>query len=279
MVRVGLAVGGAVLVLIGGAALTWGPLASAEERTTAFDGIDRIELANGSGNVEVRYAPGGRGEIVQRVQRWGGALWGTEEIEHRVEGGALVLATDCGWNCSVDYRVTLPVRVPIGGSLDSGSLNVVGMQSVRAEVGSGSVDVSEIGGPVDVRTGSGSVSVNRVDGEVDARTGSGEITLAGIGGKIGAETGSGDIEGRDLRGADIVARTNSGGIQLQLAGPQSADVSTGSGEIDLTVPGDRYRVDTDTGSGNVDVQVPQDPAAQKRLVLSTGSGDIVVKQS
>ncbi|MBB5154459.1 DUF4097 family beta strand repeat-containing protein [Saccharopolyspora phatthalungensis] len=279
MVRVGLAVGGAALVLIGGAALTWGPLGSAEERTTALDGIDRIELASGSGDVEVSYAPGARGEIVQRVHRWAGAFWGADKVEHRVEGGALVLATDCGWNCSVDYRITLPAPVPIRGNLDSGSLHVVGMRSVQAEVGSGSVDVSEIGGAVDVRTGSGSVSVRRVDGQVDAHTGSGEITLADIGGKVGAETGSGDIEGRGLRGADIVAKTNSGSARLGLAGPQSADVSTDSGQIELTVPNDRYRVDTDTGSGDIDIEVAQDPSAPKRLMLSSGSGDIVVRQS
>ncbi|MCI2419594.1 DUF4097 domain-containing protein [Saccharopolyspora sp. K220] len=280
MARVGLAVGGAVLVLLGGAALTWGPLASAEERTTALDGINGVELANGSGDVEVRYVPGGRAEITQRVQRWGAAFFSEgDEVEHRVEGGALVLATACGWNCSVDYQVTLPSPVPVRGNLDSGSLRVVGMQSVRTEIGSGSVEVSDIDGPVDVRTGSGSVRVSQVDGPVDAHTGSGEITLAGLGGNVQAETGSGDIDGRDLRGAEIVATTQSGNAELHLVGPQSAEVSTGSGDVELTVPDERYRVDTDTGSGDVDIQVPQDPAAAKRLELSTGSGNIVVQSS
>lgn len=66
---------------------------------------------------------------------------------------------------------------------------------------------------------------------------------------------------------------------MGLAGPQSADVSTDSGQIELTVPNDRYRVDTDTGSGDIDIEVAQDPSAPKRLMLSSGSGDIVVRQS
>ncbi len=322
MARVGLAVGGAALVLIGGAALFGWPSSSAQERSTGLDGIDRVELAGGAGNVEVRHAPGARAEIVQRVHRWESAFLGggggggdATEIKHRVEGGALVLPTGCGWNCSVDYQVTLPVSVPVHGNLDSGDLDVVGMQSVQAETGSGEVLLSEIGGPVDVRTGSGGVSVTQVRGPVDAETGSGEITLAEIGGevrahtgsggvsvsdvdgpvdadtgsgeitlheiggRVGVETGSGGISGRGLRGAGVVAKAESGDVELELVSPQTVEVSTGSGGIELTVPGDRYRVDTDSGSGGVDVDVAQDPAAVKRLTLSSGSGEIRVKQA
>ncbi|MEU5849265.1 DUF4097 family beta strand repeat-containing protein [Saccharopolyspora shandongensis] len=318
MARVGLAVGGAALVLIGGAAMFAWPKSSVQERTTALDGIDRIELAGGSGEVEVRHKPGARAEVVQRVHRWEGMFWGggtTDEIEHRVEGGALVLSTDCGWNCSVDYEVTLPVSVPVQGNLGSGGLDVAGMRSVQAETESGEVRIGDIGGPVAVRTGSGGVLVTRVngpvdaetgsgeisleeiggearmrtgsggvsargvDGSVDANTGSGEITLAGIGGRVTAESGSGGISGEDLRGAEIVAKAESGDVDLRLTAPQSVDASTGSGGIELTVPGDHYRVEAEAGSGGVDVGVVRDPAAAKRLTLSTGSGGITVRQA
>ncbi|MGW1678837.1 DUF4097 family beta strand repeat-containing protein [Saccharopolyspora sp. NPDC002376] len=322
MARVGLVVGGAALVLIGGAALFGWPSSSVRERATGLGGIDRVELVGGTGDVEVRHAPGARAEIVQRVHRWestflGGGGDDATEIKHRVEGGALVLPTDCGWNCSVDYQVTPPTSVPVHGNLDSGDLNVVGMQSVHAKTGSGEVLLSEIGGPVDVRTGSGGVSVTQVrgpvdaetgsgeitlaeiagevrahagsggvsvsevDGPVDADTGSGEITLSEIGGQIGVETGSGGISGRGLRGPGVVAKAESGDVELELVRPQTVEVFTGSGGIELNVPGDRYRVDTDSGSGgvDVDVDVAQDPAAAKRLTLSSGSGEIRVKQA
>ncbi|GAA0506744.1 hypothetical protein GCM10011581_41760 [Saccharopolyspora subtropica] len=261
MGRVGLAVGGAVLVLLGGVALTWGPLATAEERTTALDGIDRVELVDGSGDVQVRYVPGARGQVVQRVHRWGAAFWGGgDAVEHRVEDGALVLDADCGWNCSVDYEVTLPVPVPVTGDLGAGSLHVVGMREVRAEVGSGEIEVAQVDGPVDVRTGSGSIILDRLTGEVDATT------------------GSGDIEGRGLSAADLVLDTDAGSIDLRMTtAPTSAELTTGSGDIELTVPAESYRVDSDSGAGDVNVDVAEDPQSPRHLKLSTGSGDIRVR--
>ncbi|MDA3644818.1 DUF4097 domain-containing protein [Saccharopolyspora indica] len=279
MARVGLAIGGAALVLIGGAVAFWGPLSTTQQRTDPVSGVDRVRLGDGSGSVAVRYEPGGRGEITQKVERWGAALWGggDGEVEHRVEGGELVLANDCGWNCSVSYEVTLPAQVPVEGELGSGGLIVVGMASVQAEVSSGSVELRDIAGPVGVRSSSGGVQVSGTDSPVDVRSSSGSIELADLGGRVEAEAGSGGITGTGLRGAEIVASSGSGSIELELTGPQRAEVSTGSGGIDLVVPADRYRVDTDAGSGGVDVQVPQDPSAAKRLTLSSGSGSISVR--
>ncbi|MER7079207.1 Putative adhesin [Saccharopolyspora kobensis] len=278
MARVGLAIGGAALVLIGGAVAFGGPLSTTQQRTDPVIGVDRVRLGDGSGSVEIRYEPGGRGEITQKVERWGAALWGgSDEVEHRVEGGELVLETDCGWNCDVSYEVTLPAQVPVEGRLGSGGLTVVGMRSVQAEISSGSVELRDIAGPVGVRASSGGVRVSGTDSPVDVRSNSGSIELADLGGRVEAETGSGGITGTGLRGAEIVASSGSGSIELELTGPQRAEVSTGSGGIDLVVPADRYRVDTDTGSGGADIQVPQDPTAAKRLTLSSGSGSISVR--
>ncbi|MER7013123.1 DUF4097 family beta strand repeat-containing protein [Saccharopolyspora sp. NPDC000359] len=258
MARVGLAIGGAALVLIGGAVAFGGPLSSTQQRTDPVGGVDRVQLGDGAGSVEIRYVPGGRGEVTQRVERWGAALWGgDDEVVHRVEDGELVLDTSCGWNCEVSYQVALPAPVPVAGELGSGSLTVVGMRSVQAEVGSGSIDLRAISGPVTARTGSGSVHVRDVDEPVEVRSGSGRIELVDLGGRVEAETGSGEITGADLRGAEIVA-------------------DSGSGSIELRLPADRYRVSTDTGSGDADVRVAQDPSASKQLTLSTGSGEIRV---
>ncbi|KAA5829057.1 DUF4097 domain-containing protein [Saccharopolyspora hirsuta] len=278
MARVGLAIGGAALVLVGGAVAFWGPMSSAEQRTDPIGEVDRVQLGDGAGSVEIRYAPGGRGEVTQQVRRWGAALWGGDgAVEHRVEGGALVLDTDCGWGCSVSYQVTLPAPVPVEGELGSGSLTVVGMRSVQAEVGSGEVDVQEVPGPVNVRASSGSVQVRGADGPVEVRTGSGHVELADLGGRVEVEASSGGITGRGLRGAEIVADASSGSIELELTGPRNASLSTGSGGIDLVVPADRYRVDADAGSGGADIEVVQDPSAEKRLTLSSGSGHINVR--
>lgn len=259
MVRTGLAVAGAALVLIGGGVLSWGPFSgSPEARATQLGGIDSVELVGGRGDVEVRLAPGGAARVEERPSsRWFGA--DQDGFTHRVEGGKLLLDGDCGWNCAVDYVVTLPAAVPIEGDLGSGSLGVVGMSSVEAEVGSGAVSVRDVAGQVRVRTGSGSIELAELGGDLDVRTGSGEI------------------EGSGILGRDVDARTTSGDIELRLLDPGKLEAETGSGEIALSVPSDEYRVDADTGSGDTEIDVAQDANAARELSLSSGSGDIRVE--
>ena len=260
MVRVGLAVGGAALVLAGAAALTWSQADSEDTRTVPVDGIGSVQLAGGSGGVQVRYEPGARGEVRERVHRFG--FWsGGAGAGHRVEGDRLVLDTGCGWNCGVEYWVTLPTPVPVRGELGSGSLDVDGMASVDARVGSGGVDVRKVDGPVRVDASSGSVSLAELGGDVEVRS------------------SSGGVDASDLRGARFTADVGSGGVSARLTAPQSVDISTGSGGIDLDVPPGAYRVESDTGSGGEEIDVQRDPNAQRSLRVSTGSGSIQVRAS
>jgi hypothetical protein len=274
MSRVALAVGGAALVLIGGAVLSWGAAESAADRSTPVDGIARVRIDGHAGDVRIRYQQGGRGDVEQTVHRW--AMFGSEEPNHRVEGATLVLDGDCGWWCSVEYDVVLPAAVPVEGHVGSGDVLVAGMRSVRVEVGSGGIEATGIQRSVDARTGSGSVAVRDARGPVQVRSGSGRIELDSIGGDLRARTGSGSIQGDGIAGERVQARSSSGGVDLGLTGPREADLSTGSGQIEVTVPPDRYRVDTESGSGEVDVEVAQDPSADKHLDLATGSGNIRV---
>ncbi|MDR7302095.1 DUF4097 family beta strand repeat-containing protein [Haloactinomyces albus] len=262
MARTGLAVGGVLLILAGISVLTWGGSDSAEVRTTALGDIRGIEIDSGSGSVDVRYEPGAEAVVQQREHRWWGGWWADDsKPNHSVADGELLLDTHCGWNCTVDYVVTLPKRVPVTGELGSGSLGIAGMSSVDVEVGAGSVLVREVSGPV------------------TAHTGSGGIELVDIAGNIEADTGSGSIEGRDLRGGDITAHTSSGGVTLDLLSLRSVDVDSGSGRIELTVPRGPYRVDAETGSGSKEIDVGRAPAAERSLTLSTGSGGIHVDRA
>lgn len=255
--RVGIAVGGAALVLLGGAVLSWGARSEATS-TDVVVGIDSVVLEGGRGDVEVRHVPGSRGEVTATVSRsWFGADPGDEA--HRRMGSRLVLDTDCGRGCSVDYVVELPDPVEVSGRLGSGDLRVRGMGAVRAETGSGEIDVRGVAGPVDVRTSSGG------------------IELADVAGDLVAETGSGRIEGEGLRGRSVRAHSGSGEVELVAEAPEAVLVETGSGGIELTVPDGAYRVLTDTGSGSADVAVAERRDAPRSLELSTGSGDIEVR--
>lgn len=263
MTRTGLAIGGALLVLLGIGALTWRDAGGPESRTAELRGVERVEVGSGSGSVAVRHVAGAAAEVRQTRSTWG-ADWfgdwfgGASEPRHRVEDGRLVLDTDCGWNCQVDYVVTLPRPVPVTGGLDSGSLEVSGMASV------------------DVEVGSGSVNLRGVDGPVTARTGSGPVDLTDVGGPVDVETGSGSIDGRDLRAGKIKAHANAGAVRLELVDPRSVRVETGSGRIDLTVPDDRYRVDAESSAGDTEIGVETADEARRVLELSTGSGRVEV---
>ncbi|GAA2815630.1 DUF4097 family beta strand repeat-containing protein [Saccharopolyspora taberi] len=258
MVRVGLAVGGAALVLAGAAALTWSQADYEEIRTVPLEGIGSVQLAGGAGGIEVRYEPGARGEVREKVHR--AALWGGgADAGHRVEGDRLVLGTSCGWNCGVDYSVTLPTPVPVRGELGSGSLDVDGMASVDARVASGGVHVRRVDGPV----------------LVDSR--SGEVVLADLGGDVEVRGRSGGVDARELRGERFVADVASGSVSARLTAPRTVDVSSGSGGIDLAVPRGAYRVDSDTGSGGEEIGVQRDPNSQQSIRVSTRSGSIEVK--
>lgn len=259
MTRTGLAIGGALLVLLGIGALTWPDAGGRESRTAELHGVERVEIESGSGSVAVRHVAGASAEVRQTRSTWVGDWFGgASESRYRVEDGRLVLDTDCGWNCQVDYVVTLPRPVPVTGGLDSGSLEVSGMASV------------------DVEVGSGSVNVRGVDGPVAARTGSGPVELTDVGGPVDVETGSGSIDGRDLRAGEVRAHANAGAVRLELVDPRSVRVETGSGRIDLTVPDDRYRVDAESAAGRTAIGVETDDEARRVLELSTGSGRIEV---
>lgn len=264
MVRVGLAVAGAALVLLGGVALTWGSSDDAETRVSPLGEVDRIELVEGSGDVDVSYAPTARAEVRQEIHRWwGGGWWDGGQVRYEVRDGRLALDTDCGGGCTVNYSVTLPTEAPVNGTLGSGSLAVDGARSVDTDASSGSVDIRDVAGPV------------------NARTGSGDIRMRGIGGNVVARTSSGEIEGTGLGGGNIFARTGSGELELRLDEANSVDLESGSGDLELAVPPSPYRVDSNTGSGDMEIDAEiadaRDPNAPRELKVSTGSGDAEVR--
>lgn len=255
--RTGLAVVGAALLLFMGAVLTLGPFGDPEERSTEVTGISRVEISGASGNVQVRYRPGDTGVVHEKVSR--NRWWSHDsQVHHRVENGTLVLDANCGWRCQVDYEVTLPAEVPVTGDLGSGDLRVSGMRSVQADVKSGSVELEDISGRVEVRASSGDIRLADVQGDVVVRTGSGEIS------------------GSDLRGRQLTAESGSGDVELAVSEAESVRVETGSGDIELTVPPGAYAVKSRTGSGEEEIEVPVDPNARQELLLSTGSGSIRV---
>lgn len=110
---------------------------------------------------------------------------------------------------------------------------------------------------------------------VHGQTTSGSIDVTGLsGGDL--QTTSGDVDADEISGP-VRANSNSGSLSVELVSPQDVTAETDSGDIDLRVPPDAYRVLTDHTSGHADVQVTADPAGAHTLDLRATSGDIEVR--
>ncbi|MET9700178.1 hypothetical protein ABZY31_25135 [Streptomyces sp. NPDC006529] len=200
-----------------------------------------------AGDAAVTVSPRGDQRVAYRADlRWSLArpeievsrLGGTLRLTPRCPGAGGVL--DAGGGCGVDLGVTVPVGIPV---------TVTG--------GSGKVDISGLGGAVDVRTDSGAVR------------------LTALRGPLRAVVGSGALEATALTSPEADLRAGSGMVDARfLAPPDRLAARTGSGRIALTLPvATRFRVTSRAGSGRLDVAPGMaDPAAPGTLDLSTESG-------
>jgi DUF4097 and DUF4098 domain-containing protein YvlB len=111
---------------------------------------------------------------------------------------------------------------------------------------------------------------------VDVKSSSGAIALTGVTGDITARSSSGSITGRELHSAKIDATTTSGRLTLDLAEPGDVTAHASSGAINVTVPENRYRIDTKVGSGRTHINLANDPAGPYHLDLRASSGAITV---
>ena len=233
-----------------------GERVSYAEDATIRKAIKQVRIeGDGSGDVTITTGTGTETSI-HTVVRYRGDR--PDADTHRVDGDSLILDTDCGRHCSVQYRITMPAGVTVTGRLGSGDIDLTGV--TRADVGSGS----------------GDITIDDVDGSVTADTGSGEVEVREVTGAVTAETGSGDIHASGIAG-DVDAETGSGQLDVRLAAPASVRAETGSGDVTIIVPDGAYRVTASSDSGDRRVTVPDQPGAPNTIDAHTGSGEITVR--
>jgi DUF4097 and DUF4098 domain-containing protein YvlB len=201
------------------------------DRPVLEGAITAVRLDSDGGSLTVRTgAP-----ALERTLRYRGTA--PTAPTHRIEGGTLLL-NSCGYNCAVDYVLTVPEGLPISGRTAGGALSLTGVGRVDLETSNGDVDVD----------GAGAVRVH---------------------------TNSGAITGRNLRGA-VDASTSNGAVELTLAQPQDVRATTTNGALTVTVPRGAYRITATTTNGDRDLRIPDDPAGTHRLDLTTTNGDVTV---
>ncbi|MCI0688150.1 MAG: DUF4097 domain-containing protein [Sporichthyaceae bacterium] len=237
--------------------------------------IDLVRIEGGSGQVSITTGSGSSTAIHTLVEYRGER---PTTPAHRVDNGDLVLSTDCGRNCSVNYRVTVPAGVSVTGRIGSGDIDLAGVAGVEVESGSGTISVEGVRGSVRAEAGSGDVTARGITGNVELSTGSGTITVTEVSGTVTVDADSGDINARELTG-NIEAHTGSGTIDVRLASPASVTADAGSEDISVTVPEGSYRVLASADSGDRTVSVPDQPGAPNSLDVHTGSGTVTVRSA
>jgi len=244
------------------------------EKTLAVGGAPNVSVATGSGYVHVYSGPDSQVHVIGRVHVRPGLFdWLGGDADSRVKqivadppikqsGNTITIGpkrSDSSLfnNVAIDYEITTP----------SGTI-------LKAETGSGDLEIGGIEGTVNAETGSGEMKVDNIGANARLETGSGSIHAINVHGAATLQTGSGNLD-LDLSGAgDVKAQTGSGSIRIHgVSGGLHAEA--GSGNIDVAGnPTDEWRLES--GSGSVTAHVGS--AAKFSLNAETGSGSVHVDQ-
>jgi hypothetical protein len=258
------------------------------ERTLQVNGTVELEVASGSGNINVHQGGAGSVSVTARIHANSGTSWlfGSGNIEeriHKIEQNPPIVQTgniihigrfedrDLAKNISIDYDVTVPPQTRLTSHTGSGDQTISGLQlPMTAKTGSGNVTVEHVGAETRVSSGSGDLKINSIKGILYADTGSGNIHADDIAGDVFANTGSGNVEVRQSAGGSVKAQTGSGNIKLRgVRGSLRADA--GSGDIQAEgEPTSDWRLGA--GSGNITLRVPSQ--ASFNIDARTSSGTL-----
>lgn len=213
--------------------------------TTLTGPIERVEV-HVRGAVEIRPGPADRARVVRRSE----LAFERPRVRQQLVDGVLTIDVDCaGFAVICDNEVTLTVPPDVDVAAEAERVQVTGMTGAvtvggESADGGGSVELTELTGPVSVRLGAGAVI------------------------------------GRDLRSDRVDVRTAAGAVELGFAeAPTDVRARTGAGYVEVVVPADgtAYRVDARAEAGDRTVSVPTDPEADRVISATTGAGEVVVR--
>ena len=105
----------------------------------------------------------------------------------------------------------------------------------------------------------------------------GEVTVSGIAGAVDVTAAAGHVEGDDLRAPSVRVQASAGAVNLTFAAPpDEVTAHSNAGEVTVAVPSGSYAVDASTKAGARTMNVPDDPAAKRRLRVSSNAGAVMV---
>lgn len=300
----------AVILTLAGATSTAFAAEGTFAKTFSVNGSPTVDVSTGSGYIHVSTGSQTEVRINAKVKtQHGWAFNGHGSDEDRVRditsnppivqsGNTITIGETHGdssrfRNIEIDYDISLPASTTLKANTGSGDLDISNVASVlSADTGSGDIRLNNVGPTPRVITGSGSIRADGIHGAANLETGSGDIEFhQQVAGDVKAGTGSGSIHLFGIHGG-VHVRTGSGDVEID--GNPSADwkLDTGSGSIRLNLPSEaHYNLNADTGSGSVRVEAPitmQGTLNKQHIVgtirgggptvrVSTGSGDISIR--
>jgi Putative adhesin len=244
-------------------------------RTLAVSGAPAVTITTGSGYIHVHAGSNAEVRIEAKVTTqdgwsFGGSGGANDRLREILanppiaqHGNTIAIGPSSGdsdrfRNIAIDYEITLPSS-----------------SAVKANTGSGTIQIANISMIVSAHTGSGDIQLTEVGPSADVGTGSGSIRVDGVRGAASLETGSGAIELRQEAAGDVRAQTGSGSIRLRGV---NGGVRAGTGSGDLEVDGNpatEWRLNTSSGS----IRLTLNPAAHFTVNASTDSGSVHVAQA
>ena len=234
------------------------------DRTFTVSGPVRLELNNGSGNVDIRGSADGKVHITGKVTAGWSVFGGSEKnIQEVVDNPPLEQKDNTVRigknnynlrNISIEYKI----EVPRDTEIDAG-------------VASGGITMNNIRGPVRASSASGYIHVYQVERDTQLNAASGEIDVKGIGGVLHVNSASGDIRLADVKG-ELKASAASGAIRITNAGDR-VDASSASGSIEVSGASNDLMVHAISGS----INVAGDPSASRYWDLKSVSGSVDIR--
>lgn len=232
------------------------------DRNYTVSGPTRLELSSGSGSVKINGSADGKVHIHGEV--FAGSFFGSAKDELKrvldnppVEQRASLIriGKDLGSfrNTSISYTIEVPQDTEL---------------SIAAA--SGSQDIHNVRGPVNVDSASGEVRIENVERSVTVKSASGSIHVRNLGDDSKLSAASGSIEAMNIKG-DIRVRNLSGSISIKAPGGR-VEAESASGSV--TVSGAGNDVKASTASGTITVE--GNPAGNSYWHLKTASGGVEV---
>ncbi|MBW2181623.1 MAG: DUF4097 family beta strand repeat protein [Deltaproteobacteria bacterium] len=268
------------------------------EKSYAFKRDGRVTLQNVSGDVIVRGSKDDQVKIT--ATHAGGAKNDLNEVVHITQtSGDIRIATHAGKSfgifrstTSVRYELLIPISAHVkiettsanveisgmGGALEvktvSGTIKILSVkENVKCKTISGDIYLKDIQGIADLKTTSGDIHIHHLDGSIEAESVSGDMDLKNIDGEVDLKTTSGDVSISGMKGS-LEAESVSGDIdQKSLSEINEIEMETISGDISaqgVLVPNGSYIL----GSHSGDIKFAAPLESNFELLTKTSNGDI-----